>query len=119
MVRTPTITIMLAIRRITRTIDVSAREKPRRSRQTTTGRNTIATTHASTTGTTTLAILKTMTIRARTNSPTTEIRTAQFQRSTESTIGILGSITPLPARNAFAGYQIGEDQSGGDARHFA
>src|SRR5262249_20665080 len=28
-------------------------------------------------------------------------------------------IAPLPARTAFAGYRIGEDQSGGSARHFA
>src|SRR6516225_5789807 len=110
---------MVAIKRMTRTIDVSAPGKPRRSRRSTTGSSTIATTHASTTGTTTLAILKTMTTRARTNSPTTEIRTAQFQRSTVSSIGVLGSIAPLPARNAFAGYQIGEDQSVGYDRHFA
>jgi hypothetical protein len=51
--------------------------------------------HASTTPTTTLAILTAMTARATTNSPTTEIRTAQFQRSTESSIGVLGSGFPI------------------------
>ena len=75
-------------RRMTRTIDVSARDKPRRSRPSTTGSSTMATTHASTTGTTTLAILKAMTTRAMTNSPTTEIRTDQFQRSTEASAGV-------------------------------
>ena len=55
----------------------------------------MATTHASTTGTTTLAILKAMTARATTNSPTTEIRTAQFQLSTESNIGVRGSGVPV------------------------
>jgi hypothetical protein len=67
---------MLAIRRMTGTIDGSARDKPRLSRPSTTGSSTIATTHASITGTITLAILKTMTTRATTNSPTTEIRVA-------------------------------------------
>ena len=62
---------------------MSARDKPRRSRLSTTGSSTMATTHAKTTGTTTLAILKAMATRATTNSPTTEIRTAQFQLSTE------------------------------------
>jgi hypothetical protein len=74
---------------------LAAVDKPRRSRPLTTGSSTMATTHASTTGTTTLAIMKAMTARATTNSPTTEIRTAQFQRSTESSIGVPSSGFPI------------------------